>query len=939
MKKFLTTLLLLSFLLGCINAYSQQVILAGPDLWSTPGGGQTTHSFADTPLPAGFFGEGSAAFDGTVVLEGLPFLDNPALMPQGTNDLGNTDTIVQRLEDMSLPTGPDDMTTTPIEIVALSLRSVEPIEVSFNGNASGSLFDMEVQITLDEPQPQGQMTIRGDNTGGGTFDATLPVHVDFFFVNKDTGAFVGGVKREIHLAAKNQPWQPTPPTFEGNSQLVEIKTPVLLGPVAQVNVPLTSPNFFVGIAINPNTQQSKCALTNFGVHGTARSMLPAFTSSGLDTDGDSIPNVCDNCQATPNPRQIDQNFNCIGDVCDPLSQQPIITRIASEDFAASAGAVFAQARNNPDKAYLLELNYLFPDPLNDPEPILLENGQSLSGNLQIIGLSDGAPCPPGVCRIQHPPDFTGNSFEIEGNSDVGFRHFEVDANPGGSFIKVHPGAQLDFLDMLVRGEGNATIIDNMGGTVNLGHSTIQAGCAQGGSWAVGQSSGTISCLNSVLIPSAGCATDGFDIPDGILNFNGCFAGPETNCTGECNTFNSLHTWGNESPIQLTSVATDSDVASKGNSLESQCNDFGSGAFNSLGYNIDIDGSCFLDHATDLPNTDPLVVVDANGIPQPQPGSPVIESGPVDFVNNELPCIYKDLNGLGRPQDFDLDGVFTCDRGPVEVQGGPDIGAPQSAAFYDIDRNGEGAFVEILPDGRAVVSFYTYTLDGNGLVWLIGLGRVVGNSVVVDEMQRVSGGVFGANFDPDNIIRIPVGGLSLVFPDCDAIANPGRLNFTAMESSGLENLLHKANRLTSIVDCDGSTPAANAHRSGAFYAPDRSGEGIFVQWLSDGRVVFVFYTFDTEGNAFWVINDAGKTTINGNTVTASMVYAEGKTRFGANFNPAEVILAAWGTITLTYTDDDNLTFDYDSSLAGFGVGTHAYTRLTNLAGTQTVAQND
>lgn len=391
---------------------------------------------------------------------------------------------------------------------------------------------------------------------------------------------------------------------------------------------------------------------------------------------------------------------------------------------------------------------------------------------------------------------------------------------------------------------------------------------------------------------------------------------------------------NPSSVGTGTLASD---ANPGSSTESQCNDFGSSAFTSQGFNMDSNGSCFLNQPSDLPNTNPLVVVDANGIPQPQPGSPVIESGPVDFVNNELPCLYKDLNGLGRPQDFDLDGVFACDRGPVEVQGGLDIGAPQSAAFYDTGRDGEGAFVEILEDGRAVVSFYSYTQNGTGLVWFTGLGRVVGNSVVIDEMLRVTGGVFGADFDPDTIVRTPVGGMSLVFPDCDAIANPGRLNFTARNDSGFENLLTKASRLTSIVNCDGTPAAANAHRSGGFYAPDRSGEGIFVQWLSDGRVAFVFYTFDNEGNPFWMINS--DTVVNGDTVTATMVYAEGKTKFGANFNPAEVNLVPWGTITLTYSDDDNLTFDYNSTLAGFGAGNHAYTRLTTLAGTGVMAQGN
>ena len=107
---------------GVTPAQAQMTIQAGSDLWSTPGGGQTSHSFADNPIPADFFGPGSDPFSGTVVLEGLPINDNPGLAPIDGFDLGMTDTIVQRLDDMSLQqTG--DTATTQIQIVALSLQS------------------------------------------------------------------------------------------------------------------------------------------------------------------------------------------------------------------------------------------------------------------------------------------------------------------------------------------------------------------------------------------------------------------------------------------------------------------------------------------------------------------------------------------------------------------------------------------------------------------------------------------------------------------------------------------------------------------------------------------------------------------------------------------------------------------------------------------------
>ena len=77
--------------------------------------------------------------------------------------------------------------------------------------------------------------------------------------------------------------------------------------------------------------------------------------------------------------------------------------------------------------------------------------------------------------------------------------------------------------------------------------------------------------------------------------------------------------------------------------------------------------------------------------------------------------------------------------------------------------------------------------------------------------------------------------------------------------------------------------------------------------------------------------------NGNTVTANMLYAVNKTRFGASFNPAEITMGPWGTITLTYTDDDSINFAYNSPVAGFGVGNHVYVRITQPLGTKAVTQ--
>jgi hypothetical protein len=377
-------------------------------------------------------------------------------------------------------------------------------------------------------------------------------------------------------------------------------------------------------------------------------------------------------------------------------------------------------------------------------------------------------------------------------------------------------------------------------------------------------------------------------------------------------------------------------AEKSGGAKNLCIDFG--GLQSLGGNLANDPSCNLFEQGDLVTQSlGLLPADADGTVGLAPNSPAIDRGPggtvlvafPDKVRPLLPCGYRDIRGLGRPQDGKGDGQFRCDSGAWELQGGPDIGPAQTGIFFDPARNGEGHFVELFGDGKALISTFTYGMNG-GMAWFLGVGEVVGNSVVVDEMIATTGGRFGAAFDPEAIVRERVGGASLVFPDCEAGAKPGHWAFQADQLlDAYEDVSARAVRLGSVVPCAGA-PGALAHRSGTYYAPERSGEGIVVHYLPDGRAVLVFYSYTPQGQPFWAIS--GETTVQGNTLTAAMHFPSATTRFGRGFNAGQVSLAPWGTVTLTHTGCNTATFAYQSSMSGYGSGSHAYERLTQPAGT-------
>jgi len=145
----------------------------GIDRWATVDGTGSV-DFGAGPgqieIPPDFFGPGSEPFFGQVQLAGDPV--GP----------GNSDTIVERLDDFRLPsTGDTD--TVEIQIVELSLRSAQPIMVITD--AGPELWDIGIDLQAPTPSPADTMFVMRDGTDFGGFDLGLPVQPVFVFTNVD----------------------------------------------------------------------------------------------------------------------------------------------------------------------------------------------------------------------------------------------------------------------------------------------------------------------------------------------------------------------------------------------------------------------------------------------------------------------------------------------------------------------------------------------------------------------------------------------------------------------------------------------------------------------------------------------------------------------------------------------------------------------------------
>jgi len=154
----------------------------------------------------------SAGFDlfQTVAADtSFPGLGNLMGVPLGTFDFGSgpvatglTDTIVERLSAITVPETPGSSGVADIQMRALQLETVVPVD--FGGNGLNNYF-----VTLDPTQTSGgTINIVFDSNDGGTWSSNLVVN---FAVHQ--GALDGNIvfRGSTTLANQGDPWGRIPP--------------------------------------------------------------------------------------------------------------------------------------------------------------------------------------------------------------------------------------------------------------------------------------------------------------------------------------------------------------------------------------------------------------------------------------------------------------------------------------------------------------------------------------------------------------------------------------------------------------------------------------------------------------------------------------------------------------------------------------------------------
>ncbi|HET7845485.1 MAG TPA: hypothetical protein VFL14_15110, partial [Xanthomonadales bacterium] len=279
-------------------------------------------------------------------------------------------------------------------------------------------------------------------------------------------------------------------------------------------------------------------------------------------------------------------------------------------------------------------------------------------------------------------------------------------------------------------------------------------------------------------------------------------------------------------------------------------------------------------------------------------------------------------------DATLDAAFN--PRPL-VRAGEDS-ARIAGLWFTPGRSGEGLFLEPQPDGRVIVSWYTFPREGEPgeQLWLFGEGRITGNGLQTDYLIRTSGGAFGGTFDPRAVQQLSYGTVRIVFEGDGAT-----LRYDGPAGSFTRPLA----RLSNYAPPSASSLAGRV--DGGYFDPQHPGEGLFLHSMPQAnggvRVFLVWYTYDANGNPAWLFAEGGYDTAIDPpppfpVLTFGKVLHPVGTRFGEAFDESDVERRDVGFITVSVLDCNRIGFFFGPRAGSpFPERTLDWRRLSRPAG--------
>ena len=154
----------------------------------------------------------------------------------------------------------------------------------------------------------------------------------------------------------------------------------------------------------------------------------------------------------------------------------------------------------------------------------------------------------------------------------------------------------------------------------------------------------------------------------------------------------------------------------------------------------------------------------------------------------------------------------------------------TGSWYDPTQSGHGLSLEILPDHRLLVLWFTFNPDGTQQSWLVGTGTYTDNVATIPSVLMPAGGRWMPNFDPRQVVNNAWGTMKMTFTDSDH----GKVEFISTLGYGAGSMnLTRLTRPAGITAAAMSASGKSWVLTGNLNVP-RSGHSATL--LMDGRVL-------------------------------------------------------------------------------------------------------
>lgn len=282
----------------------------------------------------------------------------------------------------------------------------------------------------------------------------------------------------------------------------------------------------------------------------------------------------------------------------------------------------------------------------------------------------------------------------------------------------------------------------------------------------------------------------------------------------------------------------------------------------------------------------------------------------------------------------------------------------SGSWFVPERSGEGVSLQLLEGGGALIYAFSFDLDGNPL-WLFEVGKEFDQHLNWDRLWETRGD-FGDGlrvFESGPAIRAIGRGLRLdrleggamqferQFVDargCPPLEEPPVpdqpiLCPVFIQSDRFDNI-----QLTRLAGTTCDNRISHQWISGAWFDPERNGEGFAIEIIQDGRAVVYWFTYMPDGSGMqaWMVG-MGEASVIDSPLQApaddspasviievdDLVQPKGGV-WGSDFDPEAIDPVHWGSLTFEFQSDSGSGHVYwDSVLEDFGSGDHPLVQAT------------